>query len=141
SVREKDKRREKAFSKSTFTKAAKAVYDAFNDTCTAENVAGRMKTTKVKYAAIKSLKGKSGWAWDDELMMIKVDKEDVEDFIEDNPYAKGFLNVQIEQYDELSLACGDDQATGSSRKAITDTQSENVFVEEVSETQGMPQEE
>ncbi|KAF9610681.1 hypothetical protein IFM89_023937, partial [Coptis chinensis] len=119
--------------------AAKAVSDAFNDTCTAENVVGPMKTTKAKYAMIKSLKERSGWAWDDELKMIKVDKEDAEDFIEDNPYAKGLLNVPIEQYDELSLACGDDQATGSSGKAIADTQSENVYVEEVSKTQGMPQ--
>ncbi|KAF9606812.1 hypothetical protein IFM89_029269 [Coptis chinensis] len=71
-----------------------------------ENVVGHMKTTKAKYTMIKSLKERSGWAWDDELKMIKVDKEDPEDFIEENPYAKGLLNVSIEQYDELSLTCG-----------------------------------
>ncbi|KAF9598501.1 hypothetical protein IFM89_028033 [Coptis chinensis] len=120
-------------------KAAKTVSNAFNDTCIVENVVGRMKTTKAKYAMIKSLKERSDWAWDDELKMIKVGKEDAEDFIEENPYAKGLLNVSIEQYDELSLACGDDQATGSSGKAIADIQSETVDIEDVSETRGVPQ--
>ncbi|KAF9608823.1 hypothetical protein IFM89_011861 [Coptis chinensis] len=123
----KGEKKGKPFSKSTFTQAAKAVSDAFNDTCTAENVVGRMKTTKAKYAMIKSLKERSGWAWDDELKMIKVDKEDVEDFIEDGIQVD-FLYVHA----RLILL-------GSSGKAIADIQSETVDIEDVSETRGAPQ--
>ncbi|KAF5199300.1 hypothetical protein FRX31_011113 [Thalictrum thalictroides] len=44
--------------------------------------------------------------------------------MQENPWAKELLNVPIEQYEELRLVCGDDQATGSLSRSMSDTQVE-----------------
>ncbi|KAF5176983.1 hypothetical protein FRX31_033430, partial [Thalictrum thalictroides] len=41
-----------------------------------------------------------------------------------NPWAKELLNVPIEQYEELRLVYGEDQATGSFLRSMSNTQAE-----------------
>ncbi|KAF5206651.1 hypothetical protein FRX31_003767 [Thalictrum thalictroides] len=44
--------------------------------------------------------------------------------MQENPWAKEFINVSIEQYEELRLVCGEDQATGSFSKSMSDAQTD-----------------
>ncbi|PIA64220.1 hypothetical protein AQUCO_00100005v1 [Aquilegia coerulea] len=106
----------KSFPKAVYAKAAEAVTDYCKTLCTMDNVDSRMKTVKKKYSRIAYLRSKSGWGWDDDQKIIKFGKEVAMEFIEANSYAKDLIN----------LVCGEDQATGSFAKSISDVQSENV---------------
>lgn len=72
----------KLFKGPTLEKAAKAVSEKFDEICTSTNVDSRLKTVRKKYGHIKTLRERSGWAWDEELKMIKVDKDEALAFIE-----------------------------------------------------------
>ncbi|KAF5188652.1 hypothetical protein FRX31_021761, partial [Thalictrum thalictroides] len=65
-----------------YTKAADAVSEFCKQLCTSDNVDSHIKTVKKKYARIVTLRSKSGWGWDDDLKMIKVNKDDAVEFIE-----------------------------------------------------------
>ncbi|PIA26982.1 hypothetical protein AQUCO_08400032v1 [Aquilegia coerulea] len=113
----------KSFPKAVYAKAAEAITDYCKTLCTMDNVDSRMKTVKKKYSRIAYLRSKNGWGWDDDQKIIKVGKEVAMEFIEANSYAKDLINVPLEQYEELKLVCGEDQATGSFGKSISDVQS------------------
>lgn len=117
----------KSFGKSVYNKAAKVVSDEFGEECSGDNVESWFKTTRKRYGYIAKLRERSGWAWDETMKMIKVDKVEAMNFIEENSYAKDLLNVPVPQYEEMMLVCGEDHATGCYGKSFDD-------IEEISES-------
>lgn len=85
----------KSFGRPIFKKVVEAVSQEFKEECRVDNVESWWKTARRKYGYIAKLREMSGWAWDDNLKMIKVDKMEAINFIEVRPFLLQFFLVHL----------------------------------------------
>ncbi|KAK1310360.1 hypothetical protein QJS10_CPA08g01087 [Acorus calamus] len=111
---------DKTFKRPTFIATARAVSEKFNLLCSDSNVENHLRTLKTKYSQIKRLKNMSGIGWNDTLKMITMDDDTYNEYVQALPKDEPYLNKPIEMYDEMIIICGDDQATGSFARAVSE---------------------
>ncbi|XP_057427857.1 uncharacterized protein At2g29880-like [Lotus japonicus] len=77
------------------------------------HIESAMKRLKGVYNVVYDMLNQSGFGWDDEKKMIKVDSEDVwNEYIKSHPNAKDYRNARIPLLEKLAYAFGKDRATG-----------------------------
>ncbi|KAK2367916.1 hypothetical protein QL285_081158 [Trifolium repens] len=77
------------------------------------HIESAMKRLRSIYAIIYDMVNQSGFGWDEEKKMIKVESDEVwKDYVKSHPNAKDFRYAPIPLFDKLAHAFGKDRATG-----------------------------
>ncbi|WJX82892.1 hypothetical protein P8452_65598 [Trifolium repens] len=77
------------------------------------HIESAMKRLRSIYAIIYDMVNQSGFGWDEERKMIKVESDEVwKDYVKSHPNAKDFRYAPIPLFDKLAHAFGKDRATG-----------------------------
>ncbi|KAG1328232.1 hypothetical protein COCNU_01G021660 [Cocos nucifera] len=101
-----------SFKRNALVAAAKAVSQKFKIKCDETDVEKRLKTLKTRWNKIQRLKCLSGASWDPVARMISLGTSAYQDHVLAHPRDAWLLNNPIDNYDELAIICGDDQANG-----------------------------
>ncbi|XP_010908360.1 uncharacterized protein [Elaeis guineensis] len=101
-----------SFKRNALVAAAEAVSQKFKIKCDETDVEKRLKTLKTRWNKIQRLKCLSGASWDPVARMISLGTSAYQDHVRAHPRDACLLNNPIDNYDELAIICGDDQANG-----------------------------
>ncbi|KAK8954512.1 hypothetical protein KSP39_PZI002109 [Platanthera zijinensis] len=98
----------------TFTAAVTALKDICGVDSSKEKVMSRMKTWNKYYQEVSAMLDTSGFGWDWEKNMVKVDSDEVwANYVKAHPTVKHYKDKVIVNWSDLSVLCGNDKATGS----------------------------
>ncbi|KAL3723958.1 hypothetical protein ACJRO7_036037 [Eucalyptus globulus] len=84
----------------SITQVVNIINEKFGVCCELDHVENHLKTVKNNWKTIQTVRGKSGFSWDDKLKMVY-------------PSHEKYLNKMIDMYDEMALVVGRDMAIGS----------------------------
>ncbi|KAF8011145.1 hypothetical protein BT93_J1689 [Corymbia citriodora subsp. variegata] len=82
------------------------------------HIENHLKTVKSNWKTIQTLRGKSGFNWDDKLKMVIAGKKEFDEYVHHSH--EKYLNKMIDMYDEMALVVGRDMATRSFGKQLGD---------------------
>ncbi|KAH7691710.1 Myb/SANT-like domain-containing protein [Dioscorea alata] len=94
-------------------RVARAVSARFNLTVSDTHVNNRLRHVRKIWLIIKKIKSLSGVSWDDVEKKIVMGEEEYQIYIQAHPGEEIYINKPIQDYDEMAIVCGNDQATGS----------------------------
>ncbi|KAH7658062.1 hypothetical protein IHE45_17G062000 [Dioscorea alata] len=77
------------------------------------NAVARAVSARKIWLIIKKIKSLSGVSWDDVEKKIVMGEEEYQIYIQAHPREEIYINKPIQDYDEIAIVCGNDQATGS----------------------------
>ncbi|XP_020266424.1 uncharacterized protein LOC109841912 [Asparagus officinalis] len=103
---------DKGFKAPVYIAAAKHINEEFGINISDNNAYNHWRTLKTRWVRIQRLKELSGVGWDEENKVIQMGEEEYSTYIEANPKDEPFINKPIQFYEEMSLICGNDHATG-----------------------------
>ncbi|XP_040972528.1 uncharacterized protein [Gossypium hirsutum] len=72
------------------------------------------------FKIICTIRGESGFGWDDNMKMITCDRATYDAVVMAHKKYEPFLNKSIDHYDEMALVVGKDMATGSFARTFAD---------------------
>ncbi|KAF7851785.1 hypothetical protein BT93_L2640 [Corymbia citriodora subsp. variegata] len=124
------------FRPSSIARVVDTINDKFGISCEPDHVENHLKTVKSNWKTIQTLRGKSGFNWDDKLKMVLAGKKEFDEYMSISflitfsplecsgvhPSHEKYLNKMIDMYDEMALVVGRDTATGSFAKQLGETQ-------------------
>ncbi|KAK5846574.1 hypothetical protein PVK06_002867 [Gossypium arboreum] len=79
-----------------------------------------LRTVKNQWQIICTIRGESGFGWDDNMKMITCDRATYDAAVMAHKKYEPFLNKSIDHYDEMALVVGKDMATGSFARTFAD---------------------
>ncbi|KAK2354224.1 hypothetical protein QL285_091770 [Trifolium repens] len=89
------------------------------------HIESAMKRLRSIYAIIYDMVNQSGFGWDEERKMIKVESDEVwRDYVKSPPNAKDFRYALISLFDKLAHDFGKDRATGKESAPPADNDEE-----------------
>ncbi|PPR80332.1 hypothetical protein GOBAR_AA40382 [Gossypium barbadense] len=94
-------------------RVAEAIIERFQVQCDAKHVENHLRTVKNQWQIICTIRGESGFGWDDNMKMITCDRATYDAAMMAHKKYEPFLNKSIDHYDEMALVVGKDMATGS----------------------------
>ncbi|XP_047309784.1 uncharacterized protein At2g29880-like [Impatiens glandulifera] len=98
----------------TYATAVSTLHNQCNVNVSRENIQLRLKTWDKHYAVISAMLGTSGFVWDWDRKVVKVDSEEVwTTYVKAHPDASHYRSKIIENWEDLSIICGQDKANGS----------------------------
>ncbi|MFQ6634928.1 hypothetical protein Gotur_010250, partial [Gossypium turneri] len=86
----------------------------------AKHVENHLRAVKNQWQIICTIRGESGFGWDDNMKMITCDRVTYDAAVMAHKKYEPFLNKSIDHYDEMTLVVGKDMATGSFAKTFAD---------------------
>ncbi|KAF8022276.1 hypothetical protein BT93_G2429 [Corymbia citriodora subsp. variegata] len=114
------------FKPSSIARVVDTINDRFDISCELDHVENHLKTFKSNWKTIQTLRGKSGFNWDDKLKMVIAGKKEFDEYVLVHPSHEKYLNKMIDMYDEMALVVGRDMATGSFAKQLGDIDATEV---------------
>ena len=69
------------FKPQSFARVAKEISKKFEVTCLPEHASNRFRTIKTTWKTIQSIRNNSGFGWDDNLKMIRCDKNTHDEYV------------------------------------------------------------
>ncbi|KAL7236131.1 hypothetical protein ACSBR1_019407 [Camellia fascicularis] len=96
---------DKGFKDQAYVVACSSLNSSFNLSLSCKHYVNRLKTIKKKYRLVQEMLSKSGFSLNPMTKMVECSDQA-------NPAAKELRGKKIEMLDELSIVCGNDQATG-----------------------------
>ncbi|XP_054819374.1 uncharacterized protein LOC129318557 isoform X2 [Prosopis cineraria] len=96
-----------------FTASVKELNEKLHLDLTKDHVKNRLKTWRKQFGILKKLLAHRGFEWDNAQKMVVAENSVWNDYIRENPDARMFRAKLIENYDELCLIIGNDQAIAS----------------------------
>ncbi|XP_047322091.1 uncharacterized protein At2g29880-like [Impatiens glandulifera] len=97
-----------------YAAAVSALHNQCNVNVSRENIQSRLKTWDKHYAVISAMLGTSGFGWDWDRKVVKVDSEEVwTTYVKAHPDASHYRSKIVENWEDLSIICGQDKANGS----------------------------
>ncbi|KAK5824564.1 hypothetical protein PVK06_019344 [Gossypium arboreum] len=109
-----------SFKAVSINRVAKAISERFQVHCDAKHVENHLRTVKNQWQIICTIRGESGFGWDDNLKMITCDRATYNTTVMAHKKYEPFLNKSIDHYDEMALVVGKDMATGSFARTFAD---------------------
>ncbi|KAH1082195.1 hypothetical protein J1N35_021956 [Gossypium stocksii] len=109
-----------SFKAISINRVAKAISERFQVHCDAKHVENHLRTVKNQWQIICTIRGESGFGWDDNLKMITCDRATYDATVMAHKKYEPFLNKSIDHYDEMALVVGKDMATGSFARTFAD---------------------
>ncbi|KAK5826609.1 hypothetical protein PVK06_021535 [Gossypium arboreum] len=109
-----------SFKAVSINRVAKAISERFQVHCDAKHVENHLRTVKNQWQIICTIRGESGFGWDDNLKMITCDRATYDATVMAHKKYEPFLNKSIDHYDEMALVVGKDMATGSFARTFAD---------------------
>ncbi|KAI8019293.1 Uncharacterized protein LOK49_LG04G03878 [Camellia lanceoleosa] len=103
---------DKGFKDQAYVAACSSLNSSFNLSLSREHCVNRLKTIKKKFRLVQEMLSKSGFSWNPMTKMVECSDQVWTTYVAANPDAKGLRGKKIEMLDELSIVCGNDQATG-----------------------------
>ncbi|KAK5793591.1 hypothetical protein PVK06_034743 [Gossypium arboreum] len=97
----------------SINRVAEAIIERFQVQCDAKYVENHLRTVKNQWQIICTIRGESGFGWDDNMKMITCDRATYDAAMMAHKKYEPFLNKSIDHYDEMALVVGKDMATGS----------------------------
>ncbi|PPD91143.1 hypothetical protein GOBAR_DD11919 [Gossypium barbadense] len=91
----------------SINRVAGAIFERFQVQCDAKHI-------------ICTIRGESGFGWDDNMKMITCDRATYDAAVMAHNKYEPFLNKSIDHYDEMALVVGKDMATGSFSRIFAD---------------------
>ncbi|KAH7676986.1 Myb/SANT-like domain-containing protein [Dioscorea alata] len=104
---------DKGFKSTAINAFAMAVSTRFNMVVSDTHVINRLRHVRKIWVIIKKLESLSGVSWDDSEKKIIMGIEEFRTYIQSHPSEAVYINKSIEDYEEMAIVCGNDQATGS----------------------------
>ncbi|KAK5826339.1 hypothetical protein PVK06_021257 [Gossypium arboreum] len=109
-----------SFKAVSINRVTKAISKRFQVHCDAKHVENHLRTVKNQWQIICTIRGESGFGWDDNLKMITCDRATYDATVMAHKKYEPFLNKSIDHYDEMALVVGKDMATGSFARTFAD---------------------
>ncbi|KAF5949095.1 hypothetical protein HYC85_015052 [Camellia sinensis] len=103
---------DKGFKDQAYIAACSSLNSSFNLSLSREHCVNHLKTIKKKYRLVHEMLSKSGFSWNPMTKIVECSDQVWTTYVAANPDAKGLRGKKIEMLDELSIVCGNDQATG-----------------------------
>ncbi|PPR85678.1 hypothetical protein GOBAR_AA35011 [Gossypium barbadense] len=104
----------------SINRVAEAISEGFQVQCDVKHVENRLRTVKDQWQIICTIRGESGFGWDDNLKMITCDRAIYDATVMAHKKYEPFLNKSIDHYDKMALVVGKDIATGSFARTFVD---------------------
>ncbi|MFQ6644006.1 hypothetical protein Gotur_018280, partial [Gossypium turneri] len=92
----------------------------FQVQCDAKHVKNHLRTVKNQWQIICTIRGESGFRWNDNMKMITCDRATYDAVVMAHKKYEPFLNKSTDHYDEMALVVGKDMATGSFARTFAD---------------------
>ncbi|GMP65644.1 hypothetical protein CsSME_00026352 [Camellia sinensis var. sinensis] len=102
---------DKGFKDQAYIAACSSLNSSFNLSLSREHCVNRLKTIKKKYRLVHEMLSKSGFSWNPMTKIVECSDQVWTTYVAANPDAKGLRGKKIKMLDELSIVCGNDQAT------------------------------
>ncbi|KAK9286166.1 hypothetical protein L1049_014548 [Liquidambar formosana] len=77
-----------------------------------ENIRSRLKTWRGLYTAMQELLNQTGFGWNDTKKMVEAENSVWDDYLQNHSDAAQFHHRSIDNFDDISLIIGNDQANG-----------------------------
>ncbi|KAL7206161.1 hypothetical protein ACSBR2_018969 [Camellia fascicularis] len=103
---------DKGFKDQAYVAACSSLNSSFNLSLSRKHCVNRLETIKKKFRLVQEMLSKSGFSWNPMTKMVECSDQVWTTYVAANPDAKGLRGKKIEMLDELSIVCGNDQATG-----------------------------
>ncbi|KAI8525963.1 hypothetical protein RHMOL_Rhmol13G0271300 [Rhododendron molle] len=97
----------------TYAEAVAVLNEKFGLELTKDHIKNRLKTWRKQYGLLKEILAQKGFKWDGARKMVVADDAVWGDYVKINPDAKPFRAKFIDNYDELCIIVGNDQAMAS----------------------------
>ncbi|KAK5846540.1 hypothetical protein PVK06_002832 [Gossypium arboreum] len=104
----------------SINRVVEAISEKFQVQCDAKHVENHLRTVKKQWQIICTIRGESGFGWDDNMKMITCDRATYDAAVMAHKKYEPFLNKSIDHYDEMALVVGKDMATGSFARTFAD---------------------
>ncbi|KAL3754339.1 hypothetical protein ACJRO7_001555 [Eucalyptus globulus] len=114
------------FKPSSITRVVNTINEKFSVSCEPDHVENHLKIVKSNWKMIQTVRGKSGFSWDDKLKMVIAGKNEFDQYVSVHPSHVKYLNKMIDMYDEMAVVVGRDIATGSFAKQFEDIDATKV---------------
>ncbi|KAL3722243.1 hypothetical protein ACJRO7_034592 [Eucalyptus globulus] len=114
------------FKPSSITRVVNTINEKFSVYCEPDHVEKHLKTIKSNLKMIQTVRGKSGFSWDDKLKMVIAGNNEFDQYVSVHPSHGKCLNKMIDMYDEMAVVVGRDIATGSFAKQLGDIDATEV---------------
>ncbi|PPD93051.1 hypothetical protein GOBAR_DD10014 [Gossypium barbadense] len=108
------------FKEVSINRVAEAISKRFQVQCDAKHVENHLRTVKNQWQIICTIRGESGFEWDDNMKMITCDRATYDAAVMSHKKYEPFLNKSIDHYDEITLVVGKDMATWSFARTFAD---------------------
>ncbi|KAI4305890.1 hypothetical protein L6164_029222 [Bauhinia variegata] len=105
-------RLEKNFKSSAYIAAVTVLNEKFGLDLTKENIKNRLKTWKKQYNLVKEMISHGRFEWDERLKMVVGNDSEWNEYIKKHPEARHLQARHIENYNELGMIVGNEQASG-----------------------------
>ncbi|CAK9155012.1 unnamed protein product [Ilex paraguariensis] len=125
---------DKIIKTATYVAAVTALNEKFGLDLAKGHVKNRLKTWRKQFAALKEILAQKGFKWDKAQKMVIANDTVWNDYLKVHPDAKVFRAKFVENYDELSLIVGNDQAIASCSDDGTEVDVDVMPDNEVEET-------
>ncbi|KAF5951199.1 hypothetical protein HYC85_009143 [Camellia sinensis] len=103
---------DKGFKDQAYVAACSSLNSSFNLFLSCKHYVNCLKTIKKKYRLVQEMLSKSGFSLNPMTKMVECSDQVWTTYVAANPDAKELRGKKIEMLDELSIVCGNDQATG-----------------------------
>ncbi|RZC86201.1 hypothetical protein C5167_007385 [Papaver somniferum] len=108
------------FSKYAWTHFVDNFKQSFGSSFTKDVLKNRMKTLKKNYVAVSTLRGQSGFGWDQSREIVIADDAVWDDYIKKHPDVKCWRTKTLAHFDELVIIFGDNRANGRYNRCRND---------------------
>ncbi|WJX38013.1 hypothetical protein P8452_25715 [Trifolium repens] len=104
---------EKNFKTSAYIATVAVLNDRFNLNLTIENIKSRLRTWRKQYVLMKEMLSRGGFEWDEARKMVVATDSTWNEYIKKHRDARHLRDKRIENYNELGLVVGNEEASGN----------------------------
>ncbi|KAK5812190.1 hypothetical protein PVK06_027606 [Gossypium arboreum] len=109
-----------SFKAVSINRVVEAISEKFQVQYDAKHVENHLRTVKKQWQILCTIRGESGFGWDDNMKMITCDRVTYDAAVMAHKKYEQFLNKSIDHYDEMALVVGKDMAIGSFARTFAD---------------------